>query len=247
MGLLRVVPFLSVLCWLLPLLCSITKCGGSDVYVKFLKAPHAFSHFKSATFSFQVLNTSSESPCSNCILICKLDDELASVCKKGKVKYRTLRDGNHTFELLVYGAGQVIPSSFRILQPNLIYSLLVSLSSAVQYGRAILVMDRNFCTDFAGNSFMRMPNSSVNIHFDRRKVYVNIRTSVPEELLQLDSATRTIQATNDFDRLKIYLYFSAPVLNSSAEILNSINISQGSLLPNNAKRLGDRRFGFMVS
>lgn len=26
-------------------------------------------------------------------------------------------------------------------------------------------MDRNFCTDRAGNSFMRMPNSTVYIHF----------------------------------------------------------------------------------
>jgi len=70
-------------------------------------------------------------------------------------------------QLLVYGAGQVIPSSFRVLQPNLTYSLLVSLSSTVQYGRAILVMDRNFCTDLAGNNFMRMPNSSVYIHFGK--------------------------------------------------------------------------------
>ncbi|KAL9314112.1 hypothetical protein ACSQ67_019564 [Phaseolus vulgaris] len=309
MGLLRL-PFLSVLCCLLPLLCSITKCGGSDVYVKFLKFPHAFSHSNSATFAFQVLNTSSGGTCSNCTLRCKLDDEITRVCKNGKATYRSLRDGNHTFEvctrheglgcatynwtvdttpptahvsastsftsslnvsvnisftepciggggfgcksvngcnLLVYGAGQVIPSSFRILQPNLTYSLLVSLSPTVQHGRAILVMDKNFCTDLAGNSFMRMPNSSVIIHFDRRKVYVNIRTRVPEELLQLNSETRTVQATNEFDRLKIYLYFSAPVLNSSTEILNSINISQGSLLPHNSKSLGDRRFGFLVA
>jgi len=85
------------------------------------------------------------------------------------------------------------------------------------------------------------------VNTDRRKVYVNIRTRVPEELLQLNSETRTVQATNEFDRLKIYLYFSAPVLNSSTEILNSINISQGSLLPHNSKSLGDRRFGFLVS
>lgn len=68
-------------------------------------------------------------------------------------------------QLLVYGAGQVIPSSFSMMQPNLMYSLLVSLSSTVQYGRVILVMDRNFCSDIAGNNFTRMPNSSVYIHF----------------------------------------------------------------------------------
>ncbi|KAJ1418288.1 putative transmembrane protein [Sesbania bispinosa] len=149
--------------------------------------------------------------------------------------------------LLVYGSGQVIPSSFSILQPNLMYSLLVSLSPSVQFGRAILVMDRNFCTDIAGNNFTRMPNSSVFIHFDRRKVYVNTRIHIPEKLLQLNSETRTVQATNDYNKLKVYLYFSAPVLNSSTEIMNSLNISQGSLLPINAKSLGNRRFGFMIA
>ncbi|XP_058767606.1 uncharacterized protein LOC131641322 isoform X3 [Vicia villosa] len=39
--------------------------------------------------------------------------------------------------LLVYGAGQVVPSSFRILKPSLTYSL-VSLSPTVRYSRAIL-------------------------------------------------------------------------------------------------------------
>ncbi|XP_027368449.1 uncharacterized protein LOC113874415 isoform X2 [Abrus precatorius] len=307
MGVLR----LFLLFWVLSTLCSTIKCGGSDsdVYVKFLKAPHAFSHLNSATFAFEILNSSRGNPCSNCSLTCKLDDGIASVCTNRKVTYRSLQDGNHTFEvctrhqglgcatydwtvdtipptayvtastsftsslnvsvnisftepciggggfgcksvnacnLLVYGAGQVVPSSFSILQPNLVYSLLVSLSSTVQYGRAILVMDRNFCTDIAGNSFTRMPNSTVYIHFDRRKVYVNIRTRVPEKLLQLDRETRTVQATNEYNRLKMYLYFSAPVLNSSTEILNSLNISQGSLLPTDINSLGNRRFGFML-
>ncbi|XP_061349296.1 uncharacterized protein LOC133294608 isoform X3 [Gastrolobium bilobum] len=304
MGLLRVLR-LCILCLVLLLLCSFTKCGGSDVSVKFLKAPHAFSHLNSATFAFEVLN------CSNCSLSCKVDDGIASVCTNRKVTYSSLRDGNHTFEvctnghqglgcanynwtvdtirptayvtaptsftsslnvsvnitfsepciggggfgcksvnacnLLVYGAGQVIPSSLSILQPNLMYSLLVSLSSTVQYGRAILVMDKNFCTDIAGNNFTRMPNSSVYIHFDRRKVYVNLRTPVTEKLLQLGSETRTVQATNDYNKLKVYLYFSAPVLNSSSEIMNSLKISQGSLLPTSAESHGNRRFGFMIA
>lgn len=82
---------------------------------------------------------------------------------------------------------------------------------------------------------------------DRRKVYVNLRTHVPERLLQLNSETRTVQATNDYDKLKVYLYFSAPVLNSSTEIMNSLNISQGSLLPISEESLGNHRFGFLVS
>lgn len=81
---------------------------------------------------------------------------------------------------------------------------------------------------------------------DRRSVFVNLRSRVPEKLLQLDSETRTVQATNNYDNLKVYFYFSEPVLNSSAEILNSMNISQGTLLPISSANHGNRRFGFMV-
>ncbi|XP_004501911.1 uncharacterized protein [Cicer arietinum] len=127
------------------------------------------------------------------------------------------------------------------------YSLLVSLSSTVQYGQTILVMDKNFCTDIAGNGFTRTPNSSVYVHIDRRKVYVNIRTHVPEKLLQINSETRTVQATNNLNKLKVYLYFSAPVLNSSRQIMNSLSISQGSIVQTSAENLGNRRFGFMLA
>ncbi|CAL5203314.1 unnamed protein product [Lathyrus oleraceus] len=302
---------LFIFCLVLSTLCSITKCGSSDLTVKFFKAPHAFSHLNSATFAFEVLNSGSNLTCSNCSLSCKLDDGVASVCTNRRATYSSLQDGNHGFEvcangnrsfvgcasynwtvdtipptayvtasttftsssnvsvnisftepcigegfgcksvnacnLLVYGAGQVVPSSFRILKPNLMYSLLVSLSPTVQYGRAILVMDRNFCTDIAGNSFTRMLNSSVHVHIDRRKVYVNIRTHVPEKLLRINSETRTVQATNDLNKLKVYLYFSAPIVNSSMEVMNSLNISRGSLVPTSAENLGNRRFGFMIA
>ncbi|XP_044485980.1 uncharacterized protein LOC123211359 isoform X2 [Mangifera indica] len=149
--------------------------------------------------------------------------------------------------LLVYGAGQVVPSSLVTLQPALKYSLIVSLSPMVQYGRVILVMGKNFCTDSAGNKFTRTANSIFYVHFDRRSVFVNLRSRVPEKLLQLDSETRTVQTTNNYDNLKVYFYFSEPVLNSSAEILNSMNISKGTLLPISSANHGNRRFGFMVA
>ncbi|XP_022737519.1 uncharacterized protein LOC111290468 [Durio zibethinus] len=149
--------------------------------------------------------------------------------------------------LLVYGAGKVVPSSLIILEPNLKYSLFVGISSASQYGRLVLVMDRNFCTDAAGNTFTRSANSSFYVHFDRRSVYVNLRAHAPEKLLQLNSEIRTVQATNNYDNLKVYLYFSAPILNSSAEILSSLNISQGTLLPISGEHHGNRRFGFLVA
>ncbi|KAK2663734.1 hypothetical protein Ddye_002308 [Dipteronia dyeriana] len=149
--------------------------------------------------------------------------------------------------LLVYGDGQVIPSSLITLQPGLRYSLLVGLSTTVQYGRAVLVMDKSFCTDTAGNKFTRMKNSSFTVHFDRRSVFVNLRSHVPEKLLQLNSETRTVQATNNHENLKLFLYFSEPVLNSSADILNSLHSSQGAILPVEGKSRGNRRFGFMIT
>nr|XP_015882542.1 uncharacterized protein LOC107418369 isoform X2 [Ziziphus jujuba var. spinosa]XP_048322986.1 uncharacterized protein LOC107418369 isoform X2 [Ziziphus jujuba var. spinosa]XP_048322987.1 uncharacterized protein LOC107418369 isoform X2 [Ziziphus jujuba var. spinosa]XP_048322988.1 uncharacterized protein LOC107418369 isoform X2 [Ziziphus jujuba var. spinosa] len=149
--------------------------------------------------------------------------------------------------LLVYGAGQVIPSSLNVLQQNLKYSLLVSLSANVQFGRVILVMDKNFCTDNAGNRFTRTSNSSFIVHFDRRIVFANMRIRIPEKLLQLDGQTRTVQATNSYNNLKVHLYFSSPVLNSSQEILNSLSISQGTLVPTSGNNLANRRFGFLVA
>ncbi|XP_042498422.1 uncharacterized protein LOC122076880 [Macadamia integrifolia] len=148
--------------------------------------------------------------------------------------------------LLVYGAGQVIPSTLKILQPDLIFSLVVGLSSSVHYGRIIVVMDTNFCTDSAGNPFTRSANSSFFVHFDRRNVFLNLRTGIPKQLLQINGETRTVEATNNSKNLKLYLYFSDPVLNSSAEILASLQMSQGLLLPTNGNSLGNRRFSFLV-
>ncbi|KAK4253682.1 hypothetical protein QN277_010324 [Acacia crassicarpa] len=313
MGVLRIM-HISILCWVfLLLLNSTAKCSSttSELSVKFLRAPHAFSHLNSATFAFQALNSSaSRSSCTNCSFTCKLDDGITSVCKARRVIYSRLRDGNHSFEvcakglqglscakynwtvdtvpptalvttstsftsalnvsvditfsepcigeglgcisvnscnLLVYGAGQAIPSSFTVLQPNLKYSLLISLSSKVQYGRVILVMDKNFCTDMAGNSFTRTPNSSVYVRFDRRWDSVNLRTRVPERLLQLNSETRTVLATNDYNKLKVFVYFSEPVLNSSTDIVKHLSINRGSLLPTGGKTRRNRRFGFLIA
>jgi len=68
-------------------------------------------------------------------------------------------------QLLAYGDGQVIPNTLQTIQPNLKYSIVVALSTEVQYGRVILVMDKGFCTDRAGNRFIRPQNSSFIVHF----------------------------------------------------------------------------------
>ncbi|KAL6007060.1 hypothetical protein ACLOJK_032556 [Asimina triloba] len=193
----------------------------------------------------------------------QLDDQAFTECEAREVSYTGLSDGRHTlgvcvdglqgihcdsynWTLLVYGAGQVIPSSLKILQPNQKFSLLVELSPSVLYGRVVLIMDRDFCTDVAGNRFTRTTNSTFLLHFDRRDVIVNLRTHVPEKLLQLNSQTRTVGATNNDKYLRIYLYFSHPVLNSSAEILSVLRTSNGILLPTSGRSLWNRRFGYIV-
>ncbi|KAL3642338.1 hypothetical protein CASFOL_013153 [Castilleja foliolosa] len=149
--------------------------------------------------------------------------------------------------LIVYGPGEVVPNTLVVIEPNLKYSIVVSVSEGVRYGRLILVMDKNFCMDSVGNRFTRTQNSSLFIHFDRRSVHVNMRTHIPETLLQIASETRTVLATNKNKYLKVYLYFTEPIVNSSAEVLNSLKLNQGSLVPINGSSFGQRRFGYQFA
>ncbi|RWW01797.1 hypothetical protein BHE74_00021992, partial [Ensete ventricosum] len=148
--------------------------------------------------------------------------------------------------LLVYGAGHVLPSTLKVLLPDREFSLMVDISADVQFGRLVLVMDKGFCTDNAGNSFKRTSNSIFILHFDRRSVFMNITTHIPQRLLQLNGEIRTAEATNTAKDLRIYLSFSEPVLNSSEEILGLLHASSGLLVPTNRSNLGNRRFGYLV-
>ncbi|KAL8230607.1 hypothetical protein R6Q57_000385 [Mikania cordata] len=148
--------------------------------------------------------------------------------------------------LLVYGQGQVIPNTLKTIKLNLEYSISVNLSTDVEYGRVVLVTDKYFCRDAAGNQFTRTTGSRFLVHFDRRNVYVNLRTQIPERLLQLDNNVRSVQVTNKYKNLKLYLYFTEPIVNTSTEVLKSLNVSQGSLVlvTSNNDSLGNQRFGF---
>jgi hypothetical protein len=68
-------------------------------------------------------------------------------------------------QLLVYGPGRVEPSTLEEVVPGLQYSVAVSASPEVEYGRLILVMRRGFCTDVAGHHFRRTSNSSFTLRF----------------------------------------------------------------------------------
>ncbi|CAL9127599.1 unnamed protein product, partial [Musa acuminata var. zebrina] len=148
--------------------------------------------------------------------------------------------------LLVYGAGHVLPSTLKVLLPDRVFTLMVGISADVQFGRLVLVMDKGFCMDSAGNSFERTSNSSFILHFDRRSVFMNLTTHIPKKSLQLNGKLRTAEATNTYKGLKIYLSFSEPVLNSSEEILGLLHSTSGSLIPTKRNSLGNRRFGYLV-
>lgn len=70
---------------------------------------------------------------------------------------------------------------------------------------------------------------------------------VTTKLLQLNAKTRMVDVSNNGSNLKIYLDFSSPVLNSSAEILSALHTSTGVLVPILGKFHGNRRFRFKVS
>ncbi|KAL0318488.1 UNVERIFIED_CONTAM: hypothetical protein Sangu_2005000 [Sesamum angustifolium] len=157
--------------------------------------------------------------------------------------------------LLVYGAGQVMPNTLTTVKPNLEYSLIVSVSERVRYGRLILVMDKVSVqtlqeTNLQGQKFKFIHTFCHLLLWssaDRRSVFVNLRTHIPERILQINSEARTVLATNKDKNLKVYLYFTEPVMNTSAEILNSLNINQGSLLPISGSSFGQRRFGYQLT
>lgn len=155
---------------------------------------------------------------------------------------------NDTYcNLVVYGPGRVEASTMEEVVPGLQYSVAVAASPDVEYGRLILVMRRAFCTDVAGHHFRRTSNSSFTLRFDTRNDAMNITATIPEKLLQIQGATRVVEATNDDSELRIYLSFAQPVMNSSAEILAALSATGAALTPTNRATLGNRRFGYVVN
>ncbi|KAH9315090.1 hypothetical protein KI387_023717, partial [Taxus chinensis] len=151
-------------------------------------------------------------------------------------------------DLTVNGPAEVIPSSLKEVEAGMKYNILVALSVQTLFGRVVLSMARNLCTDQAGNPFMRKENSSFVIHFDRRPVDVNLWTPIPELQMDINNELRTVQTTNKEDNLKIFLDFNNPIVNSSAEILSVLYLqsSTGLLMPIHRKSHGNRQFGFQI-
>ena len=89
---------------------------------------------------------------------------------------------------------------------------------------------------------------------DRRSIYLT--THVPKRQLQFNGETILVRATNNYKNLRVCLTFPKPVNNTSeeikkflkAEVLYSLQKSQGSLLPlvDTKKYEGPRRFEYKV-
>ncbi|TYG92041.1 hypothetical protein ES288_A12G311300v1 [Gossypium darwinii] len=88
------------------------NCDDSQFTLKFLKAPHPFSHLNSAKFVFQVLGAANVT-CSDCSITCKLDDSSASDCGGRKILYSGLQDGNHSFGVCVNGSQGAACTSYN--------------------------------------------------------------------------------------------------------------------------------------
>jgi len=66
---------------------------------------------------------------------------------------------------MVAGPAQVDASSLQTIRPGTKHSLEVIISSEVTYGRVVITMAENTCTDQAGNRFTRTNDSTLTIHF----------------------------------------------------------------------------------
>ncbi|OMO85370.1 hypothetical protein CCACVL1_10229 [Corchorus capsularis] len=147
-------------------------------------------------------------------------------------------------DVIVDGPAHVQPSSLRIIKPNIKYSLKLVLSLKNTYGRVVVRMAENFCKDRAGNNFTRSNASTAVIHFDRRPVLVDLWSSVPSYELAINGVPRTVFATNRTENLEVYLDFSIPIINSTEQILNALDVNSGSLMPVHDRTHGNRRFVF---
>lgn len=67
-------------------------------------------------------------------------------------------------QVTVDGPGQVYPSTFHEIEPDIKYSLMLTLSTKVVYGRVTIKMAHNSCTDQAGNQFTRTNSSVIIVH-----------------------------------------------------------------------------------
>ncbi|KAK8672455.1 hypothetical protein V6N13_110824 [Hibiscus sabdariffa] len=149
-------------------------------------------------------------------------------------------------DVIVDGPAHVQPSSLSIVEPNIKYRFLLVLPLKNIYGRVVVTVADDICKDRAGNNFTKSNSSTLIIHFDRRPVLVDLWSSVPAYELSINGVPRTVFATNRMKDLEVYLDFNIPVINSTEQILNALDLNFGSLIPVNQRTHGNSRFAFRL-
>ncbi|XP_040968481.1 uncharacterized protein [Gossypium hirsutum] len=149
-------------------------------------------------------------------------------------------------EVIIDGPAHIQPASLNTIEPNIKYSFLLVLPFKSIYRRVVVTLADEFCKDRAGNNFTRSNTSTIIIHFDRRPVLVDLWSSVPSYELEINGVPRTVFATNATEDLEVYVDFSIPVINSTEQILNALDVNVGSLIPVNQRTHGNSRFAFKL-
>lgn len=70
-------------------------------------------------------------------------------------------------QVIINGPAHLDASSLKIIKPNIKYKLDIILSRENIYGRVVIRMAENFCTDMAGNVFTRTNGSTIVIRFGK--------------------------------------------------------------------------------
>ncbi|TXG54876.1 hypothetical protein EZV62_020132 [Acer yangbiense] len=168
-----------------------------------------------------------------------IDINFSEACT-GQGGFKCINSSN--CDVILDGPAYVHESSLRIIKPYIRYSLDIVLSSKSTYGRVVIRMVDNVCTDIAGNNFTRTNGSTVIIHIDRRPVLVDFWMSLPAYELEINGVPRTVLATKDTKDLEIFLDFSIPIINSTEQILNAFHLNSGNLIAIQTRSHMNRRF-----
>lgn len=67
-------------------------------------------------------------------------------------------------QVIVYGPATVVPFSLCTVKDETDFTLGVSISRDISQGRVIIMVANRFCTDEAGNEFVRTRDSKLVIH-----------------------------------------------------------------------------------
>ncbi|XP_015571909.2 uncharacterized protein LOC8271447 isoform X2 [Ricinus communis] len=173
-----------------------------------------------------------------------IDVTFSEVCT-GMRGFKCINSSN--CDVLLDGPAYVEASSLHVIEPNIKFRLDIIVSMKSIYGRVVVRVADNFCTDKAGNSFKRSNDSIMVLHFDRRPVLVDLWMPVPSYVMEISGFPRTVLATNKMEDLKIFLDFSIPIMNSTEELLNALRVNSGNILPVFSANHGNRKFVYQLN